>query len=168
MAYWSIGEVARRAAMRPSAIRYYERIGVLPVTARASGRRRYSASVLERLAVIDVAQRAGFTLGEIRTLCSGIAPRKPSPRWRAMAQRKLVEVEDLLGRVKEMKRLLELGIACGCVRLEDCELIRNESLSKRRAPKLALPRDSTVPVSRSRASRRATFGDRAEPVGLDP
>jgi MerR family transcriptional regulator, redox-sensitive transcriptional activator SoxR len=127
MAGWSIGDVASQAGLRPSAIRYYERLGVLPPAARASGRRRYGAEVLQRLAVIDVAQRAGFTLGEIRTLCAGIGGRRPSARWRQMAERKLVEVEALLERVREMQRLLEAGLECGCIDLRDCRLLRTEA-----------------------------------------
>ena len=62
----TIGEVAARAGRNTSHIRYYERVGVLPQPERTAGRRRYGEDVLHRLAIIDVAQRAGFTLEEIR------------------------------------------------------------------------------------------------------
>jgi MerR family redox-sensitive transcriptional activator SoxR len=64
----TIGEIAARAGLNTSHIRYYERVGVLPTADRESGRRRYHEDVLHRLAIIDVAQRAGFTLDEIRDL----------------------------------------------------------------------------------------------------
>ncbi len=57
-----IGEVARRAGVRPSALRYYERAGLLPTPRRINGRRRYDPGVLQRLDAIRFAQRAGFTL----------------------------------------------------------------------------------------------------------
>src|SRR5213080_3633848 len=60
MATISIGEVARRAGLQASAIRYYEKIGLLPKTQRISGQRRYEPNVLNYLEVIDVAKRAGF------------------------------------------------------------------------------------------------------------
>ena len=63
-----IGEVAARAGVRVSLIRYYEDVGLLPEPERVSGQRRYDQSVLRRLAVIDVAQRAGLSLDEIREL----------------------------------------------------------------------------------------------------
>ena len=63
-----IGEVARRAGMTASRIRYYEARGVLADPDRFAGRRRYSAEVLRRLAIIDAAQRVGFTLDQIRDL----------------------------------------------------------------------------------------------------
>jgi MerR family transcriptional regulator, redox-sensitive transcriptional activator SoxR len=90
----SIGEVARRAGVNPSALRYYEGIGMLPLPKRANGRRRYDGEVLrevlDRLAVVRVAQQAGFTLSEIRTLLDGFCEdTPPSERWRLLAEEKL-------------------------------------------------------------------------------
>lgn len=120
----TIGEVARSAGLAPSALRYYERVGILPAPDRISGQRRYDSSVLGRLAVIDVAKQAGFTMNEIRTLLSGFpATTSPSKRWRELAARKLREVDESIRRAKAMKRLLEEGLRCGCLRLEHCDLL---------------------------------------------
>ena len=62
----TIGEVARRAGVRASAIRYYEEAGLLPAPERVGGKRRYDEGILRRLAIIGGAKRAGFTLREIR------------------------------------------------------------------------------------------------------
>ncbi len=119
-----IGEVARQAGLRPSAIRYYESAGLLPRPLRVSGSRRFDATDLLRLAVIELAKRAGFTLAEIRTLLRGFSPRSsPSERWHALARQKLPEVEALIARARTMKRLLEEGLKCGCLRLEACALL---------------------------------------------
>jgi MerR family transcriptional regulator, redox-sensitive transcriptional activator SoxR len=119
---WSIGELGNRAGLNASAIRYYERLGLLPEAERVGGKRRYDRSALTRLAVIDVAQRAGFTLAETRTLLGGFSRRTPPPqRWRALAQRKLVEVDALIARANGMRRLLQEGIDCDCLSLEQCE-----------------------------------------------
>src|SRR4051812_30699653 len=64
----TIGEVARRAGVATSQIRYYERIGMLPPPERLSGQRRYAPDVLGRLTFIGVAQSAGFKLREIKAL----------------------------------------------------------------------------------------------------
>jgi MerR family transcriptional regulator, redox-sensitive transcriptional activator SoxR len=118
-----IGDVARRAGVEPSAIRYYERIGLLPEAERVSGRRRYDESVFDRLAAIDVAQRAGFTLAEVRTLMSGFSESAPpSERWRRMAQRKLPEVEALIERAVLVRAWLEAASDCRCPTLDDCAL----------------------------------------------
>jgi MerR family transcriptional regulator, redox-sensitive transcriptional activator SoxR len=128
----SIGEVARRAGVRPSALRYYERVGVLPSPGRENGRRRYGGEALrealDRLAVVRVAQRAGFTIAEIRTLLDGFSEdTPPSERWRVLAQDKLPEVEALVERALGMKDLLERGLRCECLSLEGCALVGEEA-----------------------------------------
>src|SRR5262249_3006977 len=77
-----IGEVPRQAGLRPPAIRYYERIGLLPAPERSSGRRRYGPDVLARLTVIRFARGNGFTVREIRDLLGG---RPYSARLRMLA-----------------------------------------------------------------------------------
>ena len=118
----TISEVARRAGIRPSAIRFYESSGVLPAPRRSSGRRRYDASVLDRLAVIQLAQEAGFTVSEIKSLFSAFATETPAwERWQTLATQKLTEVEALISRAQTMKRLLEEGLLqCRCLSLEEC------------------------------------------------
>jgi MerR family transcriptional regulator, redox-sensitive transcriptional activator SoxR len=119
-----IGEIARRAGIRASAIRYYEGLGLLRETTRVNGRRRYNADILLQLQSIQIAQQAGFTLGEIGTLFSGFSADTPvSQRWREMANRKIAEVDGLIAKGQRMKQLLELGLECGCVEIEDCRLL---------------------------------------------
>jgi MerR family redox-sensitive transcriptional activator SoxR len=123
----AIGEVAERAGLRTSAIRYYERAGLLPVAPRESGRRRYDPSVLERLRVIEVCKRAGFSLAETERLMSGFADgTPPSDRWRDLATDKLAELDALVQRVEGMRSLLRRGLECDCLRLEDCDLLAAE------------------------------------------
>lgn len=121
MANITIGEVARRAGLQASAIRYYEKIGLLPKTQRIGGQRRYESSILNYLKVIDVAKRAGFRMDEIRQLFHGFGKGMPAfRRWQLLAQRKITEMDDLIARAKEMKRLLQKADRCKCLRLEDC------------------------------------------------
>src|SRR5260370_26911789 len=117
----TIGEVARRAGLKTSAIRYYEKIGLLPKTQRIGGQRRYETNVLTYLAVIDVAKRAGFRMDEIRHLFHGFGKGTPAfRRWQLLAQRKITEMDGLIARAKKMKRLLEKADHCKCLDLEDC------------------------------------------------
>lgn len=119
-----IGEVARRAGIRTSALRYYESIGLLPAPRRVGGRRRYDEHVLEMLKVIRLAGRAGFTVAEIKTLLHGFAPdTSPAARWQPLARQKLAELDAQIERAQAMKRLLEIGLGCGCLRLEDCAIV---------------------------------------------
>jgi DNA-binding transcriptional MerR regulator len=72
----AIGELARRAGTAPSALRYYERIGLLPAAERAGGKRHYPPSSAERLALVRLYQDAGFTLKEIRQLLAAGSDRR--------------------------------------------------------------------------------------------
>lgn len=119
----SIGEVAKRAGVRTSAIRYYEEAGILPRPSRVSGQRRYDAETIQRVDVLRFAQQAGFTLEEIKTLFHGFGAETPlSSRWKSLATAKMRELDLLSRRIEKMKRALELGLKCGCVRVEDCML----------------------------------------------
>src|ERR1700758_967905 len=117
-----IGEVARHAGLAPSAIRYYEKAGLLPRPGRQSGQRRYGAETAARLKIIQLARDAGFTIAETRTFLSGFSQATtPAARWRALAERKLAALEAQSRRIVRMKTLLESSFHCGCLRIEDCE-----------------------------------------------
>ena len=117
----TIGEVANRAGLRTSAVRYYEEIGILPEPERVNGRRRYGPEAVERLEVIRFAQAAGLSLDEIRVLFHGFGEAvPPPPRWQEVATRKLRELDEQAARMGRMRRVLEATLACGCVTLEDC------------------------------------------------
>ena len=117
----AIAEVARVFGIRTSAIRYYEKIGILPLPSRRSGQRRYGESVLFRLAVIQRARETGFTLDEIRRLFFGFRPgTRPPKRWRELSERKLTELQDRMERLKTMETLLKRLQNCRCDALDEC------------------------------------------------
>jgi MerR family redox-sensitive transcriptional activator SoxR len=114
MRWMTIGEVARKMGLNSSAIRYYEKRGLLPTPPRERGQRRYSGEVLSRLAIIRFSQHVGFRIREIRQLLDGVEARPPPERWRAMATVKLRQLESLMSRAKEMHSaiLRTLGHHC--------------------------------------------------------
>ena len=117
----TISEIARRAGIRASAIRYYESVNLLPSPQRVSGRRRYGADILRRLSFIQAAQAAGLTIAEIQTLLNEMDGSAPlSARWQTLAQQKLAEVDALMRKVQGMKMILENGLNCHCSNLEEC------------------------------------------------
>ena len=116
-----IGEVARRAGLESSAIRYYESLGLIPEPQRVGGKRRYDASVFEWLSLIALAREAGFTMAEIKRLVTGFTPgTRPAARWEELATRKLAEIDALVARAERMRAVLRVALDCGCFRLEDC------------------------------------------------
>jgi MerR family redox-sensitive transcriptional activator SoxR len=119
----TIGQLAKRFELKTSAIRYYERVGVLPEAARESGQRRYGADAIKRLEILDVAKRAGFTLDEARVLLHGSDAGSPAfESLRELAARKLPEVEALIVRAQAMRAWLLTATDCSCSTLDVCAL----------------------------------------------
>ena len=118
----TISEVGRRVGLRASAIRYYERIGLLPSAARISGQRRYDATVFHRLALVQRARRLGFSLQEVRQLFFGFGPKAPaSERWQRLSSKKLAELDVQVREIRTMQRQLrEMLRKCRCDSLEQC------------------------------------------------
>ena len=120
MAY-TISEVANQVGLRPSAIRYYEQIGILLPAQRVSGQRRYDVTTLHRLVVIQRARQTGFTLTEIKQLFFGFrAGTPPSVRWLKLKKQKIVELDAMLEHIRSMRDLLEQQGKCRCTALEEC------------------------------------------------
>jgi DNA-binding transcriptional MerR regulator len=106
----AIGDLARRAGTAPSALRYYERIGLLPPADRVGGKRHYPPATAERLALIRLYQDAGFTLKEIqRLLAPGSRPRRS---WTPLAERKVAELDARIAEARRAKTLLEHALNC--------------------------------------------------------
>src|SRR5215831_16254557 len=122
MAQLTISQVAQEIRLRPSAIRYYEHIGLLPRAERLSGQRRYDPTVLYRLAIIHRARELGFTLSEIRNLFFGFRDiTRPSERWRTLSQSKLAELDHLMEGIKAVRSVLKkLMTKCRCNTLDQC------------------------------------------------
>jgi MerR family redox-sensitive transcriptional activator SoxR len=123
-----IGDVARASGKAPSAIRYYESVGLLAEPARVSGRRRYPAEVLRSLAVIDTAQRAGLTLDDIRLLLRASAEDADAvEQLREVAERRLPVLSEALARAELVREWLEQAADCRCPTLETCPLFEQPS-----------------------------------------
>jgi len=136
----TIGQVADRAGINTSAIRYYERHGLLPTPERVSGQRRYTEEAVRRLGVIDVAKRAGFSLEEVRTLLTATDEGEPAhAQLQALAVRKLPEVEGLIARAESMRRWLTTASGCGCSTLDVCALFEEGAPPPDAAPNSSSP-----------------------------
>jgi MerR family redox-sensitive transcriptional activator SoxR len=124
MSSMSIGEVARICGLAPSAIRYYEKAGLLPKPMRVSRQRRYDTQTIGRLRLLQVARDAGFTIAETRMFVTGFsATTPPAVRWRSLAKRKLAEIEAQMGQLQRMQTLLESSFHCHCLSIDDCARI---------------------------------------------
>src|SRR5262245_35915387 len=106
----AIGELGRRTGLASSALRYYERVGLLSPSARAGGRRHYGASSPERVALIQLCQDAGFTLREIRALLAAWT-RRGRP-WARLAESKLRELDSRILQAERARTLVQHALAC--------------------------------------------------------
>jgi len=118
----AIGELARRTGLASSALRYYERVGLLSPAGRAGGRRYYGASSAERVALIHLCQDAGFTLREIRALVA--AGGRKSRSWIRLVQAKLRELETRIAQAQGAKVLVQHALACPHRNLFTCSNFR--------------------------------------------
>jgi MerR family redox-sensitive transcriptional activator SoxR len=135
----AIGEVAERAGMSTSRIRYYEARGLLPEPERAAGKRRYTDEVFRRLAIIDAAQRVGFTLADIRDLL-GSRDQPAHERLRQLAMLKLPELDDLIARATSVRRALKMCSTCSCESIDVCRMFDDRVLAFRQSEAPAVTR----------------------------
>ena len=121
MQEFTIGEIARRAGIQSSAIRYYERVGLLPPPKRVNGRRCYDASVLQRLRLIQLTRRVGFRISELQALFTESSPDiPPATRWQTVAAEKVAEMEALIERTQASKMWLMEAQRCQCMQGGEC------------------------------------------------
>lgn len=141
----TIGVVAALAGRRPSSIRYYEQIGLLPPAARVGGRRVYGPDTVRTLAVIETGQRAGLTLDEVRALLTAAPDNQAAvERLREVAARKLPEITALIERSQIVRGWLESAARCECPSLGQCPLFDEPAVLPSRGRDLvAVPRSKS-------------------------
>jgi DNA-binding transcriptional MerR regulator len=116
-----VGEVARTSGLAPSALRFYERKGLIRSVDRDGLRRRFSADVLDRLALVVAAQEVGFTLREVEELLSAD---DTGPRIRELIAGKADEIDEQIERLGAVRDRLRHAATCTSPRLLDCKTFR--------------------------------------------
>jgi MerR family transcriptional regulator, redox-sensitive transcriptional activator SoxR len=125
----TIGELAASSNHKPSAIRFYEKSGLLPNPDRKNGRRVYSSDAVHRLTLIGFAKDTGFSLPEIALLIHGF-PGSPTAgaRWRKLAQAKIAQLESNIAKARAMESMLRSIMTCRCLTIDQCARGLNECL----------------------------------------
>jgi MerR family redox-sensitive transcriptional activator SoxR len=117
-----IGPLARSLGVSASALRYYEKVGLIPPPARISGCRAYPSRIRGRIRIILLGRAAGLSIAETRAFLSGYpAEVAPSKRWQALARQKICEINTQMRQLRRMKAILKSNFRCDCPSLEDCE-----------------------------------------------
>lgn len=119
-----IGEVARRAGLATSALRYYESQGLVPGQRTTGGQRRYPRSVLRRLAFIRAAQNVGLSLQEIRSALTALPEERTPTRadWANLSHTWRARLDEQIAGLIALRDGLNSCIGCGCLSLTRCAL----------------------------------------------
>ncbi|MEM9776986.1 MAG: MerR family transcriptional regulator [Chloroflexota bacterium] len=121
---FSIGRVGELANVAPSTIRYYERIGLIPIAARVNGRRQYQPDVIKQLKVIRAAQKLGWSLDEIKTLSANEDHfSATTSAWKAQVPAKINQINELIHQLVQKKQVLIESLVCECTDFDNCVLI---------------------------------------------
>ena len=120
----TIGEVAERSGVKPSVLRFYERVHLIESTRSEGGQRRYLRQVLRRVAFIRAAQQVGLSLDEIaEALASLPAARNPTAAdWSRLSRSWRTRLDDRIGELERLRDHLDSCIGCGCLSLKVCRL----------------------------------------------
>lgn len=116
----TIGEVARRAGVRTSTLRYYDDEGLVVPSARVGGRRRYGPVAVEQLATIRFCRALGFTLDEIRVILAAPRGKAQKARWRGLVDAKIAELDAVAARAAAMAAVLRVSRDCDCIDVSEC------------------------------------------------
>jgi MerR family transcriptional regulator, redox-sensitive transcriptional activator SoxR len=129
----TIGELAASSGLKPSAIRFYEKTGLLPVPARRNGRRVYASEAANRLFLITFAKDTGFSLPEIKLLLHGFPQSMTAgDRWRKLATSKIQQLEASIKKARAMEQMLRSIMKCRCTTIDQCARGLTTYMRKRR------------------------------------
>jgi DNA-binding transcriptional MerR regulator len=118
----TIGELAHRAGVATSAVRYWEELGLLPAPARISGQRRYPEAAVGLVGMILLLRDVGFSLAEQKAF---MAPRGVAlDEWRRLARRKLAELDERIAKAQAGREAIEHGLRCPHEDIRECPTFR--------------------------------------------
>lgn len=132
----SIGEVAARSGLAPSAIRYYEAEGLISSSRTPSGQRRFARHTLRRLAFIGAARRVGLSLADVSiSLAELPADRAPTKaQWARVSRRWRGRLDDRIAELEALRDDLTQCIGCGCLSLATCRLTNPDDAASANGP----------------------------------
>ena len=120
----TIGELAARSGVAPSALRYYERLGLIHATRTSGNQRRYRRTELRRVSFIRIAQQVGVSLEEIHEAMAGLPEARTPTRadWARLSARWRGRLDERINLLEKLRDELSGCIGCGCLSLEKCKL----------------------------------------------
>jgi MerR family redox-sensitive transcriptional activator SoxR len=139
----TIGELSRRSGVAPSALRYYERLGLIRAVRTGGNQRRYERAELRRVAFIRISQQVGVSLDEIREAMSSLPESRTPTRadWAALSARWRGRLNERIAFLERLRDDLTGCIGCGCLSLQRCRLNNpdDQLAAEGAGPRLLLP-----------------------------
>ncbi|MBO0870903.1 MAG: redox-sensitive transcriptional activator SoxR [Micromonosporaceae bacterium] len=132
----TIGELAARSGVAPSALRYYERLGLIRATRTSGNQRRYNRTELRRVAFIRVAAQVGVPLEEIGTALRSLPESRTPTRadWARLSAQWRSRLDEQIGLLRRLRDNLTSCIGCGCLSLQRCALSNPQDALAARGP----------------------------------
>jgi MerR family redox-sensitive transcriptional activator SoxR len=132
----TIGDLAERTGVAPSALRYYEAEGLIHAGRTAGGQRRYTRGTLRRVSFIRVAQQVGLRLDEIREALASLPEgRTPTERdWERLSRSWRPRLDAQIALLERLRDRLDSCIGCGCLSLRTCRLLNPGDEAHERGP----------------------------------
>ena len=123
--YLAIGEVAERSGVAASALRFYERQGLIEAIRTGGNQRRYERAVLRRIAFIQAGRAAGVPLAEIRQALDRLPTRRTPSRkdWERLSNKWRDDLDDRIETLQALRDRLTTCIGCGCLSIDRCDLL---------------------------------------------
>jgi MerR family transcriptional regulator, redox-sensitive transcriptional activator SoxR len=120
----TIGDLAARSGVPQSALRYYERMGLIRAGRTGGNQRRYERAELRRVAFIRIAQQVGLSLDEIREALSSLPDSRTPTKadWTRLSQRWQRRLDEQIALLERLRARLASCIGCGCLSLKQCHL----------------------------------------------
>jgi MerR family redox-sensitive transcriptional activator SoxR len=145
----TVGDVAARSGFAPSALRFYERVGLVAASRTAGGQRRYPRSVLRRLAFIRAARHVGLGLEEIREAFADLPSARTPTRadWTRISKHWRRRLDDEIAALEALRDKLDSCIGCGCLSLQRCRFSNPDDVAAPDGPgAVFLPRPLREPT----------------------
>jgi MerR family redox-sensitive transcriptional activator SoxR len=132
----TVGEISRRSGFAESAVRYYEKLGLLDATRTVGNQRRFERGTLRRLAFIRAARNVGLSLDEVaaalRSLPAGRTPTRAD--WSRLSRGWRQRLDGQIAALTALRDGLESCIGCGCLSLQRCAISNPGDSARSRGP----------------------------------
>lgn len=132
----TVSQVAGRSGFAASALRFYERLGLITAARTAGNQRRYERSVLRRLAFIRAARNVGLSLDEVAAALATLPDRRPPTRtdWSRLSRGWRQRLDEQIAALQKLRDGLDSCIGCGCLSLKTCAVQNPADVARSRGP----------------------------------